>query len=122
MHDLIKKQAPPRGGRRSRDKGGREERNLVNRHLGLGIHAERYPLSGASRFRGSGHDLDIYALGRDTAPLVAECKARKSGGGFVQVEKWLGEFDLLFLRRNSADPLVVLPWRVWAALLAKVRR
>jgi hypothetical protein len=85
-------------------------------------HSERHPLSGASRFRGSGHDVDIYALGRDAAPLVAECKARKSGGGFVQLEKWLGEFDLLFLRRNNADPLVVLPWRVWAQLIKQVRR
>jgi len=33
-----------------------------------------------------------------------------------------GEYDVLFLRRNNADPMVVLPWRVWAALLAKVPR
>jgi hypothetical protein len=49
-------------------------------------------------------------------------KARKDGGGFIQLEKWLGEYDALFLRRNNADPLVLLPWRVWAALLAKVQR
>src|SRR5262249_35354276 len=79
------------------------------------------PLSGASRFRGSGHDLDIYALGRDEAPLVAEAKARKNGAGFTTLEKWLGEFDALFLRRNHADALVVLPWRVWPRLLAPVR-
>jgi Holliday junction resolvase len=109
-------------GARHRRKGDRCERELVERHKAIGVHAERYPLSGASRFRGSGHDLDIYALGRKEAPLVAESKARKDGGGFVQLKKWLGEFDLLFLRRNHADPLVVLPWRVWAALLAKVRR
>jgi hypothetical protein len=76
------------------------------------VHAERYPLSGASRFRGSGHDIDIYPFGRDAAPLVAESNARKDGGGFVQLERWLGDYDALFLRRNSADPLVVLPWRV----------
>jgi hypothetical protein len=40
----------------------------------------------------------------------------------VQFERWLAEFDVLFLRRNNADPLVVLPWRIWAALLTKVRR
>jgi len=38
----------------------------------------------------------------------------------VQLERWLGENDLLFLRRDHAEPLVLLPWRVWAALLAKV--
>jgi hypothetical protein len=94
----------------------------VERHKAIGVHAERYPLSGASRFRGSGHDIDIYALGSEQAPFVAESKARKNGSGFVQLETWLGEFDLLFLRRNNADPMVVLPWRVWAALLTKVQR
>jgi hypothetical protein len=50
---------------------------------------------------------------------VAEVKARKNGGGFVQLETWLADFDLLFLRRNHADPLVVLPWRVWRSLLQR---
>ena len=109
-------------GARHRPKENRIERALVERHREIGIHAERYPLSGASRFRGSGHDIDIYAFGREEAPLVVELKARKGGGGFVQLEKWLGEYDCLFLRRNNADPMVVLPWRVWAALLEKVRR
>ena len=109
-------------GARHRQKGDRCERELVERHRALGINAERYPLSGASRFRGSGHDLDIYALGRDVAPLVAESKARKSGGGFKQLATWLGEFDLLFLSRDHADPLVLLPWRVWAALLTTIPR
>jgi Holliday junction resolvase len=109
-------------GARHRRKGDRCERELVERHKALGVHAERYPLSGASRFRGSGHDVDIYAFGSEEAPLVAESKARKDGGGFVQLERWLGEFDALFLRRNNADPLVVLPWRVWGHLLERVRR
>lgn len=109
------------GGRASRRKGDLIERELVARHKEIGIHAERYPLSGASRFRGSGHDLDVYPFGREQAPIVAELKARKDGAGFTTLEKWLGEFDVLFLRRNNADPLVVLPWRTWAALLAKVR-
>jgi Holliday junction resolvase len=109
-------------GARHRRKGDRLEREIVDRHRELGVHAERYPLSGASRFRGSGHDVDVYAFGREEAPLVAEAKARKSGSGFIQLETWLAEFDVLFLRRNNADPLVVLPWRVWAALLAKVPR
>jgi Holliday junction resolvase len=109
-------------GARHRQKGDRIERELVERHKAIGIHAERYPLSGASRFRGSGHDIDLYPFGREEAPLVAESKARKSGNGFVQLERWLGDYDALFLRRNNADPMVLLPWRVWAALLEKVRR
>ena len=116
-----KAKSPKQGGRRSRDKGNRSERELVERHKALGVHAERYPLSGASRFRGSGHDIDLYIFGRDEAPAVAECKARKSGGGFTTLERWLGDFDLLVLRRDRADPLVLLPWRTWAALLKRVR-
>jgi hypothetical protein len=76
------------GGRRSRDKGNRAERDIVESHKSLGLHAERYPLSGTSRFRGSGH----------------------------------GAFDAFFLRRNNADPLVVLPWKMWARILERVRR
>jgi hypothetical protein len=114
-------QSPKQGGRRSRDKGNRIERELVERHKALGVHAERYPLSGASRFRNSGHDIDIYALGREECPLVAECKGRKNGGGFTTLERWLAEYDLLVLRRDHADPLVLLPWRTWAALLKRVR-
>ena len=109
------------GGASSRRKGDRVERGLVEAHKLLGVHAERYPLSGASRFRGSGHDLDLYLFGPDEAPIVCEVKARKDGGGFTMLEKWLGEYDILFLRRNNADPLVVAPWRLWQRILAKMR-
>jgi Holliday junction resolvase len=106
-------------GRTSQRKGGRVERELVQLHKDIGIHCERYPLSGASRFRGSGHDLDVYARGRDEAPLVAECKARKNGSGFVQLEAWLSDYDLLFLRRNNSTPLVLLPWRTYEQFLRR---
>ena len=79
-------------------------------------------MSGASRYRGAGHDVDLYPFGRDAAPLVAEVKARKNGTGFALLEKWLGDYNVLFLRRDRADPLVVLPWSTWEALLKKVRR
>jgi Holliday junction resolvase len=109
-------------GARHRRKGDRIEREIVDRHKPLGVHAERYPLSGASHFRGAGHDVDLYVFGRDEAPIVAEVKSRRSGGGFAMLERWLAEYDALFLRRNNADPLVVLPWRVWARLLEGARR
>jgi hypothetical protein len=110
------------GGARHRRKGNAIERELVDRHKALGVHAERYPLSGASRFRGKGHDLDLYIWGRDEAPAVAEVKARRDGGGFAMLERWLDEYDILFLRRNNSDPLVVAPWRVWAQLLERVQQ
>jgi Holliday junction resolvase len=109
------------GGAKPRQKGDRAEREIISLHQSLGVDAERYPLSGASNFRGSGHDVDIYVNGKAEAPFVAEVKSRKNGNGFVQLETWLGEYDILFLRRNHAQPLIVLPWRIWAALLAKVK-
>jgi Holliday junction resolvase len=108
--------------RSQRTKGQRVEREIVNAHKALGVHAERVPLSGAARYQGGGHDVDIYARGKDAAPLVCEVKARKSGAGFVTLEGWLGEYDALFLKRNNAEPLVVLPWRVWEELLGAQRQ
>lgn len=107
-------------GVRHRRKGDRIKREIVQRHRAFGVHAERNPLSGASRFRGSGHDTDVYLFGREEAPIVCEVKGRKSGTGFATLERWLAEFDVLFLRRNNADP-VVLPWRVWARIIEAVQ-
>ncbi len=110
------------GGRGPRRKGDNIEREIVELHHALGIHAERYPLSGASQFRDSGHDLDIYPYGRDAAPPVAEVKARRGGTGFVQLERWLGDYDLLFLRRDRAGALVLLPWRTWSELIQRIKQ
>ena len=104
--------------RAQRDKGARAEREMVDLHRGLGLRAERVPLSGAMRYRGGGHDVDVYAFGPDSAPLVAEVKARGGGAGFVTLERWLGENDVLFLRRDRAQPLVLVPWHVWVRLIA----
>jgi hypothetical protein len=109
-------------GRRSRDKGNRIEREIIDRRKALGTRAERYALSGARRFSDKGHDVDIYLFGRDESPLVAKVKGRKNGAGCATLEKWLDEFDALFLRRNSADPLVLVPWRIWTHILERVRR
>jgi Holliday junction resolvase len=106
---------------KQRRKGARLERELVELHRGLGVHAERVPLSGAMRYQGSGHDVDVYALGREASPLVSAVKGRGSGEGFKTLERWLGENDALFLRRDHAEPLVLLPWQVWARILAKLR-
>jgi hypothetical protein len=37
------------------------------------------------------------------------------------LERWLGAADALFLRRDRAEPLVVLPWRVWARMVGRLR-
>lgn len=107
--------------KRSRDKGGRIEREIVNTHRRFGIHAERVPLSGASHYQGNSADVDIFAFGKDEAPLIGEVKARKGGDGFKTLERWLGDYDCLFLRRDNADPLILLPARVWFTLLDRVQ-
>jgi hypothetical protein len=48
-------------------------------------------------------------MSKPTRPPIS----RKNGAGFTQLERWLGEYDLLVLRRNHAD---------WAALLMRGRR
>jgi hypothetical protein len=95
------------------------KREIVALHGELGVKAERVPLSGASRYQGNGADVDIYAFGLAAAPLVCEVKARKSGEGFAMLERWLGDADALFLRRDRAEPLVVLPWRIWARMVER---
>lgn len=109
-------------GQGHRRKGDRIEREIVDRHRELGIHAERCPLSAATRYRGSGHDADIYLFGADEAPLKAEVKSRKGGAGFVTLENWIGNYDALFLRKDRTDPMVLIPWRVWCHLVERVRR
>ena len=103
--------------RASRDKGIRIERQIVALHAALGIKAERVPLSGASRYQGNGADIDVYAFGADAGSLVSEVKARGNGEGFATLERWLGDNDILFLCRDRAEPMIVLPWRTWARLL-----
>ena len=107
-------------GKASRDKGGRAEREVVRRHKELGVHAERVPLSGAAGGSFSGNVV-LYPFGTEEGPLVTEVKARRRAAGFKVIEAWLGENDALFLRRDRADPLVVLPWRTWARLMARMR-
>ncbi len=105
-------------GRAPRRKGDRIEREIVALHRELGVNAERVPLSGAAGGSFSG-DVDVYAHGADAAPLVTEVKARASGAGFATLERWLGDNDALVLRRDRAEPMVVLPWRTWARIVGR---
>lgn len=98
-------------GKASRDKGLRRERAIVEIHTKSGLHAERVPLSGATRYRGNGADVDLYVRG--PSPLKSEVKARGEGNCFRTLERWLGTNDALFLWRDRAAPLVVLPLHVW---------
>lgn len=109
-------------GKSQRDKGARRERELVNKHLAAGIKSERVPLSGGARYKNEGHDIDVYARGPESAPLVAEVKARGNGSGFKTITDWLGENDALFLMADRSEPLTVVPWRIWIELISQSAR
>jgi Holliday junction resolvase len=99
-------------GKRHRQKGTRRELEIVHLHRELGADALRVPLSGAAE----GHPGDVLIkLQGDT--LRGEVKARKSGEGFVTLERWLGANDFLFLKRDRAEPVVVLPWPTYERLI-----
>lgn len=105
-----------------RNKGARFERDIVNRHRDIGIWAERYPASGATHFRGAGHDVDVYLFGTDAAPLVYECKTRKEGKGSALIRRWLGDADGLLLHEDREETLVTLPWRVYERMATELQK
>lgn len=107
-------------GKPSRDKGLRRERALVEIHTKSGLRAERVPLSGAAGYRGNNADVDLYVRGAE--PVKAEVKARAGGGGFRTLERWLGRNDALFLWRDRAAPLVVMPLHIWLEVAARSAR
>ena len=94
------------GGRASRQKGDRLERALVLQLQAAGFAAERVPLSGSAGGSYLG-DLTVPLLGRD---LCVEAKARKDG--FRELYTWLRDRDLLVVKADRREPLVVLPLRL----------
>jgi hypothetical protein len=108
------------GGRASRQKGDRRERQWVALHTEIGTKAERVPLSGATHYKGNGCDVDVYVRGPDAPPWTGEVKSRADGEGFKLIVRWLGESDYLALIADRSEPLIVLPWSKWAELLKAV--
>src|SRR5215470_16841867 len=104
------------GGRASRQKGNRAERALVHALQNVGFAAERVPLSGAARGRFGG-DISIPLLGRDL-----RCEVKCRGNGFRQLYDWLNGADLLIVKADRLDPLVVLPLKFAAEIAALAER
>jgi Holliday junction resolvase len=101
-----------RGGRASRQKGDRGERALVRFLQDRGFAAERVPLSGSARGRFSG-DVSVPLLGADRR---VEVKIRANG--FQRLYDWLTGADLLIVRCDRREPLVVIPLRLAAEVAA----
>jgi Holliday junction resolvase len=102
-----------KGGKASRDKGNRAERAIVRFLQQHGFAAERVPLSGSAGGSYLG-DITIPVLNVDR---VAEVKCR--GNGFRELYKWLEARDLLIVRADRKELLVVLPLKLAAEVAAK---
>jgi Holliday junction resolvase len=91
-------------GKKSRDKGGREEREIVKIIKSYGFPAKRVPLSGAAiGFKGDIHAE--FPLG--SGDTIIESKVRKDG--FKQIYKWLTGNDMLVIRADREKHLIVMP-------------
>jgi Holliday junction resolvase len=104
------------GGRASRDKGNRAERAIVRLLQERGLAAERVPLSGAARGRFGG-DVSVPVLGVDRR---VEVKCR--GNGFRELYKWLDGADMLIVRADRRELLVVVPLKLAAEIAAMAER
>ena len=98
------------GGKRSRQKGDRFEREIVARFQDEGFAAERVPLSGAA---GGSFSGDI------TSPLMGvdrkwECKKRADG--FRQLYDWIDGNYGLVIAADRRRPMVVLDFEQFLIL------
>jgi hypothetical protein len=80
---------------------------------GLGLKAQRVPLSGAA---GGQFSDDILCMVR-TWLARCEVKARANAEGWQTIKKWMGGSDVLFLIEDRTQPLVVLPWSSWETIV-----
>lgn len=83
-------------GKKSRRKGYRLEHELEKKLKELGFTAQRVPLSGGTK----GFSGDIIVNGKR-----AEVKGRDDG--FKSIYKWLEEVDILFVRADRKEWLVI---------------
>lgn len=95
---------------RSRQKGDREERAIVNLHIEEGHQCYRTLESGK---RPSGPTWDV-TLQTQKAILHGECKHRANG--FKEIYGWLKN-DFLTIRADNKERLYVVPERVWKELI-----
>lgn len=105
-----------KGGRKSRDKGNRVERLLVNRLQDAGFAAERVPLSGSAGGSYVG-DLTLPLLG-----IYRRCEVKARATGFRQLYAWLEERDVLVVKADRLGPLVVVPLRLVVEIAAAAER
>jgi Holliday junction resolvase len=104
------------GGKASRQKGDRTERAIVKVLQGHGFAAERVPLSGSARGRFGG-DVSVPLLGVDRR---VEVKVR--GDGFRKLYDWIEGNDVLIVRSDRNEPLVVVRTKFAAEIAAAAEK
>jgi Holliday junction resolvase len=102
-----------KGGASPRQKGNRSERAITRYLLERGFAAERVPLSGSAGGSYLG-DLTVPIIG---ISRVVEVKARANG--FRQLYAWLADRDILIIKADRREPLVVLPLKLAAEIAAR---
>jgi|TARA_R100001198_G_C5169733_1_gene171134 hypothetical protein len=93
-----------------RQKGLRVEREIVALHTAMGVNAERVPLSGSA---GGSYTGDVIVDNQ----YKVEVKSRNEGQGFALIQRWLADNDMLMIKEDRKEPLVVLPWKTYKKLI-----
>lgn len=101
-------------GKKSRDKGARSERAIVNLFRDHGVASERVPLSGAAGGSFAG-DIIVDLAGKQ---ITLEAKVR--AGGFKQIYEWLGNNFGLVIKSDRNPPLIVIRLEDAAIIAAKL--
>ena len=95
-------------------KGYRNEILVRDKLIASGIPCERVPLSGLI----GGIYADDLCIPSVAAPeFRCEVKSRAGGKGFTVLEKWMGASDIMFIRKDRTDPMVVLSWSTYLRLM-----
>jgi len=118
------------GGKASRDKGGRGERELVHIFQDHGIPARRVPLSGAMSGTGFGGDVLVTLhcdAPEDHISSFPQCggeeriEVKRRGSGFVQIDKWLDDNYALCFRSDRKDWNITLRLEDFLKAIAATR-
>ena len=76
----------------------------------MGVNAERVPLSGSA---GGSYTGDVIVDNQ----YKVEVKSRNEGQGFALIQRWLADNDMLMIKEDRKEPLVVLPWKTYKKLI-----
>lgn len=100
-------------GRAPRDKGNRAERAVVKILREVGLTVQRVPLSGSAGGRFTG-DISINTPWGDEIRCEVKCRS-KTFKSFTQLYEWLKPVDVLIIKQDRCEPLVIMPIGRWAA-------